>query len=285
LGGELCRQRGAKALPLDIATLDLTDGQAVVARMLALRPTAVVNCAAYTQVDKAETEPEKCRAVNTAAVAHLVQACGDLDCPLVQISTDYVFGASCRPAQPWRENDPLSPQGIYARTKLEGEQAAARHPKHLIVRTCGLYARPSDQRAVNFVRTMLRLGSTRPELRVVADQYCTPTYVPHLARAILFLIGATTGRPVPWGTYHVTNTGQTTWCEFAAEIFRQADMRVAIRPITTAEYGAPAARPSYSVLDTTAYHQLGGPAMPDWKAALADYFVEWRQLCLAEKSL
>ena len=132
---------------------------------------------------------------------------------------------------------------------------------------------------------MLRLGGTRPELRVVADQHCTPTYAPHLARAILFLVGATTGRPAPWGTYHVTNTGQTTWHDFAAEIFRQANMPVALRPITTAEYGAAAARPSYSVLDTTDYHQLGGPAMPDWKAALADYFVEWRQLCLSEKSL
>jgi dTDP-4-dehydrorhamnose reductase len=131
---------------------------------------------------------------------------------------------------------------------------------------------------VNFVRTMLRLGQSRPELRVVADQRCTPTYVPHLARAIAFLLGAATGRAAPWGTYHVTNTGQATWCEFAAEIFRQAGKRVAIHPITTAEYGAPAARPSYSVLDTTAYHRLGGPPMPDWKAALAEYFAELREL-------
>jgi dTDP-4-dehydrorhamnose reductase len=123
---------------------------------------------------------------------------------------------------------------------------------------------------------MLRLGSTRPELRVVADQHCTPTYVPHLARALLFLVGATPGRPAPWGTYHVTNTGQTTWYEFAQEIFRCAGMQVAIRPITTAEYGAPAARPSYSVLDTTAYHRLGGPPMPDWKAALVEYCAEWQ---------
>jgi dTDP-4-dehydrorhamnose reductase len=278
LGGELCRQLGHDAIPLDIDTLDLTDCRAVLDRMLGLKPKAIINCAAYTQVDKAENEPEKCRAVNATAVDYLAQACLRLDCPLVQISTDYVFGAANRKARPWRESAPTSPQGVYARTKLEGEQAAARHPQHLIVRTCGLYARPADARAVNFVRTMLRLGSARPELRIVADQHCTPTYVPHLARAILFLVGANGGRPAPWGTYHLTNAGQTTWFDFATEIFRQAGMNIALHPITTAEYGAPAARPSYSVLDTTAYHRLGGPAMPDWKAALEEYFFEWREL-------
>ena len=217
LGGELCRQLGTGAIPLDVDTLDLTDGQATVDRMLLLKSDAIINCAAYTQVDKAESEPEKCRAVNAAAVAHLARACGMLDCPLVQISTDYLFGAVCASPRPWREDDPPSPQGVYAATKLEGERAAVGHAKHLVVRTCGLYARPSDQRAANFVRTMLRLGATRPELRVVADQHCTPTFVPHLARAILFLLGAsdTNPRPAPWGTYHVTNTGQTTWYDFA----------------------------------------------------------------------
>jgi dTDP-4-dehydrorhamnose reductase len=296
LGGELCRQLGARAIPLDIDTLDLTDRQAVIDRMLLLEPDTIINCAAYTQVDKAESEPEQCRAANATAVEHLARACGMLDCPLVQISTDYVFGAASSPPRPWREDDPPTPWGVYARTKWEGEQAAARHPKHLIIRTCGLYARPSDHRAVNFVGTMLRLGSTRPELNVVADQHCTPTFVPHLARAILFLLGAsdmkpraaaapqtaTGGRglmsPVPWGTYHVTSAGHTTWYDFAVEIFRQADVQVVVRPITTTEYGAPAARPSYSVLDTTAYHELGGPPMSDWKAALAEYFAEWKQL-------
>jgi dTDP-4-dehydrorhamnose reductase len=297
LGGELCRQLGSAAVPLDIDTLDLTDGPATVERIAAIRPEAVINCAAYTAVDKAESEPEKCRAVNATAVEHLVRACARLDCPLVQISTDYVFGAVPSVPRPWREDDPCHPQGVYAQTKFEGEQAAAKHEKRLIVRTCGLYARPSDPRAANFVKTMLRLGAERPELRIVDDQHCTPTFVPHLAGAILFLLGvdgescgaavsaagagatpAPQGKPAPWGTYHVTNTGAATWREFAAEIFRQAGMQVAIRPITTAEYGAPAARPSYSVLDTSAYHRLGGPAMPDWKAALAEYFAEWRGL-------
>ncbi len=125
LGGELCRQLGTDAIPLDIDTLDLTDGQAVIERMLLLKPAAIVNCAAYTQVDKAETEPEKCRAVNVTAVEHLVRACGMLDCPLVQISTDYVFGAASPTPRAWREDDPPAPQGVYAATKLQGEQAAA----------------------------------------------------------------------------------------------------------------------------------------------------------------
>jgi dTDP-4-dehydrorhamnose reductase len=277
LGGELCRQLGAAAIPTDVDTLDLTDGPAVVAQMAATRPEAVINCAAYTAVDKAEIEPEKCRAVNATAVENLVRACEKLDCPLVQISTDYVFGASVTEPRPWREDDPCQPQGVYAKTKFEGELAAAKHPKHLIVRTCGLYARPSDPRAANFVKTMLRLGATRPELRIVNDQHCTPTFVPHLARAILFLLQSG-GKQTPWGIYHVTNTGAATWRDFAAEIFRQAGMNVAIQPITTAEYAAPAARPSYSVLDTTAYHRLAAPPMPDWKAALAEYFAEWRTL-------
>ena len=244
----------------------------------------MINCAAYTQVDKAESEPDRCRAVNAGAVANLVRACERLDCPLVQISTDYVFGAKPPQPRPWREDDPPSPQGVYARTKIEGEQIAAGYPRHLIVRTCGLYARRCNQRAANFVKTMLRLGGTRPELSVVNDQYCTPTYVPHLARAILFLLGAK-GSPAPWGTYHVTNTGQTTWHEMAVDIFRLAGMKVVVRPITTAQYRAAAARPSYSVLDTSAYHRLGGPAMPDWKAALAEYFAEGNLQCPTDESL
>lgn len=271
LGGELCRQLGDRAVGLDIDSLDLTDGDAVHKRMLELRPGAIINCAAYTQVDRAEEEPELCRAVNAEAVGHLARACGELDCPLVQISTDYVFGASPDSARPWREDDPTAPRGVYAETKLEGERLAAQHPKHFVVRTCGLYARAGDEKAKNFVRTMLRLGETRSELRVVDDQRCTPTYVPHLARALLFLLGDS-GPPAPWGTYHVTNTGETTWREFAIEIFRQAGLQVSVSPITTAEYGAAASRPPYSVLDANKYHRLGGPAMPDWKAAIAEYF-------------
>jgi dTDP-4-dehydrorhamnose reductase len=125
---------------------------------------------------------------------------------------------------------------------------------------------------------MLRLGSKQAEIRIVADQHCTPSYVPHVARAVLFLAVLTNAAPAPWGIYHVTNSGETTWYDFAVEIFKQAGLNVSVKPITTAEYGAPAARPCYSVLDIGAYHRLGGPAMPDWKTALEEYFIEWKAM-------
>jgi dTDP-4-dehydrorhamnose reductase len=277
LGGELCRLLGSRATPLDIDTLDLTDAPAVGKTLRELRLDALINCAAYTQVDRAESQADACRAVNATAVEHLARACAWLDCPLVQISTDYVFGGESGRTAPYREEDPPSPRGVYAQTKFEGEQAAARHPKHLIVRTCGLYARPTDERAGNFVKTMLHLGGAGKELRVVADQHCTPSYVPHVARAVLFLLGATAGKAAPWGIYHVTNRGATTWYEFAGEIFRQAGMEVSVRAISTVEYGAAAPRPAYSVLDTAAYHRLGGPPMPDWRTALAEYIAQWKK--------
>ena len=274
LGGELCRRLGADAVPLEIDTLDLTDGPAVISALLELKPDAVINCAAYTQVDQAENEVEACRAVNVTAVENLARACGKLECPLVQISTDYVFHGGPDRTTPFGEGEFPSPEGVYARTKLDGERAAARHAAHLIVRTCGLYARPTDDRAENFVKTMLRLGRSGSELRVVADQRCTPSYVPHVAEAVLFLLEATRSGATRWGVFHVTNRGATTWYEFAGEIFRQAGIEVSLTPITTADYGAATVRPAYSVLDTTAYHRLGGPAMPTWQSALAAYFAE-----------
>jgi dTDP-4-dehydrorhamnose reductase len=331
LGRELCRQLGPAAVPIDVDTLDLTDGPAVLATMDRLAPGAVINCAAYTQVDRAQREPERCRAVNATAVEHLARACRRLDIPLMQISTDYVFGGPGDAPRPWRETDPAEPQGVYAASKLEGEQAAATAPKHLIVRTCGLYARPAHAGAQNFVTTILRLAASRPVLRVVNDQHCTPSYVPHVARAFLFLLGVSLSPPaekgsllpapssplvppsppaplprgergvgekgdsphlperpsgcfaqmgtVPffpaaWGTYHVTNAGATTWYEFAREIVRLAGLSVPVEPISTAEFAAAAPRPAYSVLDTTAYQRLGGPPLPDWRTALAEYFAE-----------
>lgn len=278
LGGELCRMLGDGAAPLDIDTLDLTDGPAVLETIEHLRPDAAINCAAYTQVDLAESEPEKAHAINATAVEHLAAACRGLDCTLMQVSTDYVFGGDAMRRTPYKETDAPSPQSVYAKTKLAGEQAAATVAKHFIVRTCGLYARPDDPRAKNFVRTMLQLAAKGKPLRVVDDQCFCPSYVPHVARAMFFLLqqsragqcGAGQGGP-PWGIYHVVGGGSTTCYNFAVEIFRQAGIDISVEPITTAEFGAAAVRPAYSVLDTTAYHSLGGPRMPDWKTALAEY--------------
>jgi len=312
LGAELCRRLGRQAVGVDLAVaaeganyptvssdqpetgrfrlerLDLTDRAEVLRTIRRMRPQAVINCAAYTAVDQAEKQPELARAINALAVSYLAEGCAEVDCGLIQISTDYVFGGQPL-GRPWREEDQPSPQNVYAQTKLEGEQAAAAWTKHIIVRTCGLYARPEDERAKNFVRTILRLAREGRPLRVVDDQHCTPSFVPHVAEAVLFLAGFS-GSDTPtrwgggsathsgiatrthWGIYHVTNRGQTTWYQFACEILLLAGLDVPVEPITSEQYPALARRPQYSVLDTSRYHALGGPPMPDWLSALGEYF-------------
>ena len=224
--------RVAPVVGLDLPDFDLTDRDCVLTTLLRLRPEVIINTAAFTQVDKAEQEPALCRRVNVDGVKHLVEACRELDCTLVQISTDYVFGRDAGRTAPYRETDEPGPLGIYGQTKLDGERLAAQWSRHFIVRTCGLYGRLGPRSAGNFVATMLRLGAAGRSLRVVDDQHCTPTNVSHLARAIRFL-----ARTTAYGTYHVVDAGATTWYEFAREIFRQAGLDVPIEPITTGEYG------------------------------------------------
>lgn len=270
LGSELCRRLASDASGLDRPDFDLTDPVGMRRTLEALRPTAVINTAAYTQVDRAEDEPRLCWSINADGVEHLAQICQELQAPLVQISTDYVFGADKTRTTPYRETDTTGPEGVYASSKLAGEQRASRWRQHIIVRSCGLYGKPGlNTSGSNFVDTMLRLARQGKALRVVADQHCTPTYVPHLASAVLFLLESR-----HFGTYHVVNGGATNWYEFARKIFRQAGLRVTIDAITTAEYGAKASRPFYSVLDTSKYHALGGPIMPDWQASLAQYLAD-----------
>jgi dTDP-4-dehydrorhamnose reductase len=267
LGSELCRRLGERALPLDWPEFDLTNPEKVRETLHGLRPSAVINTAAYTQVDRAEEDPQRCWAVNADGVGCLAEVCERLQVPLVQISTDYVFGRDTTRTTPFREDDPTGPQGVYASSKLGGEQKAAVWRQHTIVRSCGLYGKPGlNTAASNFVDTMLRLGRQGKALRVVADQHCTPTYVPHLATAVLFLLE---GRH--FGTYHVVNGGETTWHDFACETFRLAGLSPSIERITTAQYGAKAPRPLYSLLDTSKYRALGGPTMPPWQVALKDY--------------
>jgi dTDP-4-dehydrorhamnose reductase len=266
LGWELCRQLGPQAIALSRSELDITNPAEILRVLTVCQPTAVINTAAYTKVDLAEKEPDACHLTNATAVGCLAEVCQRLECPLVQVSTDYVFGAAGPRDRPYTEDEPTEAHGEYARSKLAGEQRAAENPRHFIVRTCGLYGYRHKPSLTNFVDTMLRLGRQRDELRVVGDQHCTPSYVPHVARAILFLLDTDA-----YGTYHVVNAGATTWFDFAAEIFRQAGIQIRLQRITTEEYGAAAPRPSYSVLDTGKYHALGGPAMPSWQDALAEY--------------
>lgn len=267
LGSELCRQWGGRALGLDLPELDLADARRTADTLLRLAPRAIVNTAAYTLVDRAEEEPHRCRAINADAVAVLAHVSRQLDAVLVQISTDYVFGADTTRRTPYTEDDPPGPLGVYAQTKLEAEGHAASWPRHFIVRTCGLYGRLGPRSPGNFAATMLRLARQGTPLRVVNDQRCCPSYVPHVARAIRFLL--TTDA---YGTYHVVNSGDATWYELAVELLRQAKLEVPLTPITTAEYGSRAPRPAYSVLDTTKYHSLPhAPPMPHWQIAVAEY--------------
>jgi len=277
LGRELCRQLGSAASGLDVDRLDLTQAPIVHRHLEQTRPEAVINCAAYTQVDQAEREPEACRAVNVEAVATLADGCRRLGCPLVQISTDYVFGGGRgQRHEPYCENDPPAPLGVYAQSKADGEQVAATVAEHLIVRSCGLYAHPADTAARNFPATMFRLAAEGRPLRVVCDQRCTPSYVPEVAAAIIFLLGAARRGEGPWGIYHATNRGETNWYEFARQLFLLDDLSVELTPIGTTDYGAPAPRPAYSVLDTSKYHKLGGPPMSHWRESLANYVTAWR---------
>jgi dTDP-4-dehydrorhamnose reductase len=273
LGSELCRQLGDDAVPLRRADLDITDADEVTHVLSDIRPHAVLNAAAYTLVDRAESEPDVCRAVNVAGVRHLAEACRLFGCPLVQISTDYVFGGEAPRREPYRETDEPAPRGVYACSKLDGEHAAAEYRQYLIVRTCGLFGRAAEGTGrSHFVDYVLHAAATGKSLRVVADQRCSPSYAPHVARAVLHLL-ATRRR----GIYHVVNSGATTWFEFARQIVRQAELRATIEPTTTTAYGAAAPRPVDSALCTHKYHQLGGPSLPTWQEALLDYLCEHRQ--------
>ena len=245
----------------DIDTVDITDRDSVAALVAEVRPDWIFNAAAYTAVDKAESDEAAALAVNATAVSHLAAAAKESDARFVHVSTDFVFdGLSGVPYAPNAKPNPLA---AYGRTKLAGEVAAG--PDALIVRTAWVYA-PSGG---NFVRTMLRLMAERPEVRVVADQIGSPTYAPGLAAALWTLAdkGAT-------GMHHYTDAGVASWYDFAAAIQEEAlaagllANAVPVIPVATSDFPTPAVRPSYSVLDKAAtYAALGGPA-PHWRKNL-----------------
>ena len=269
LGAELCRQLGGESVALSRAQCDITNFAATRESLLRLSPDAVINAAAYTNVDLAESNSGECFRLNADAVGNLSVVCDELDVPLVQISTDYVFSGDSTRNSPFKEDDSPCPNGVYAQSKLAGEIAAARCRKHLIVRTCGLYGPGSKP---NFVGTMLRLGRERRAIRVVADQRCTPTFVGHAANGSITLLRLRAN-----GIYHVANTGITTWHEFALEVFQVARLSVQVDAITTSEYGAVAPRPAYSALSSAKYARLTGHPLPDWRAALQIYLVSMVQ--------
>ena len=251
--------------------LDLADTTTIVRAFDRERPELVINAAAYTAVDKAESEPQAAFATNRDGAGALAAAAKAHGCPIIHVSTDYVFDGA-KP-DPYVETDVPNPTGIYGRSKLEGEAAVtAANPAHVILRTAWVYA-PYGQ---NFLRTMLRLARERPELRVVADQRGNSTYAPHLADAILDIAEhvATHTLSPAWGVYHAAASGETTWHGFASEIVRSAAClgvpQVPVIPITTADYPTPARRPANSRLDCGKLERTFGVRQPSWQQGVAD---------------
>jgi dTDP-4-dehydrorhamnose reductase len=268
LGRDLGPRLGGDVLALDRSRADLTQPGPLRAALDEARPDVVVNCAAYNFVDKAEGEPEAAFAVNAWGVRELARWCGRRDCLLVHFSTDHVFGLPAERRVPWAETDAPVPVNVYGQSKLVGEhQVRTWCPRHLILRTCGLYGLPgSGGKGGNFVETMLRLAGEGKPLRVVADQACTPSSTADVADATARLLAG-----APPGRYHVTNAGATTWHDFAAAIFGLAGIRADLTPITSAALAAPAPRPRYSVLAASALAAAGLAPLRPWQAALAEY--------------
>ncbi len=239
---------------------NILDTEGLAALFARHRPAYVVNCAAYTAVDKAEDEVALARKINRDGVENLARLCGEHGTVLIQISTDFVFAGTGN--LPLLETDATEPISVYGLTKLEGEQVIAAHTdRFFILRTSWLYS----EYANNFVKTMLRLGREREELRVIWDQVGTPTYAIDLAGCILTIIETQTQQ---FGLYHYSNEGLTSWYDFAVAIFELSATPVRTVPIRTAEYPTQATRPLYSVLDKTKAKIQLGVAIPHWQASL-----------------
>jgi dTDP-4-dehydrorhamnose reductase len=267
LGTALMARLPGQIVPLGRGVIDLEDADSVRPALTREAPHLVINAAAYNFVDRAEDETERAFIVNARGPWALARACAARDIPLVHVSSDYVFGRDEARTTPYIEADVPGPQSEYARGKLAGEvfvQTVC--PKHYVLRTCGLYGRARSPGKGNFVETILRLGKERGAVSVVDDQWCTPTAAADLAAWIAELIVTD-----KYGLYHATNAGSTTWCRLAREIFRQAGMAVDVTPITTAQFGAKAPRPAYSVLDCGKLTEAIGHPLRPWQEALAEY--------------
>jgi dTDP-4-dehydrorhamnose reductase len=248
---------------IDIDTLDLSDRDAVKRHSGQHRYDYLINCAAYTAVDKAETEPEKAFLMNAEVPGMLQEICAGNHCRLIHLSTDYVFdGRAC---VPYVETDITAPQAVYAKSKLAGELEVLKNPENIVIRTSWLYA----AKGANFLNTMLRLGKERESLNVVYDQVGTPTSASDLARAILTVCShlESTGEKAG-GIYHYSSEGVCSWYDFAVEIMEMAGLNCKIIPITSDQYHSQVKRPAFSVLNKTKIKASFGLEIPHWRKSL-----------------
>lgn len=253
----------------DIAELDIFDVDAVYQMAQKQKTDVVVNCAAYTAVEKAENNPSSACLINAKAVEGLVKVCSILNLFLVHLSTDYVFDGTS--ALPYKECEIPRPLSIYGASKLEGERFVLHYGRGMVVRTSWLFA-PKGQ---NFVTTILRHGVEKDKIEVVDDQTGSPTYAPHLAYALLKMVGRITTSQTPeqlMGLYHLSNGGSCSWYEFAKKIKEISGFRASIVPVQTSSYPSAVKRPAYSVLNCSKVARTFGVTLPEWRVGISDFF-------------
>ncbi len=261
---------GVEIVALGRPAFDLTDRAAVLAGLEAARPDVIVNAAAYTAVDKAEAEDALALRVNGEGAGHVAEAAARLGVPLLHLSSDYVFDGALD--RPYREDDPTGPTGAYGRSKLAGEkEVAAACENSVILRTAWVYS----PFGANFVRTMLRLGETREEVGVVADQRGNPTSALDIADGLITIAARVKADSSPRfrGIFHMTGSGDASWADFAETVFREAEARgrrpTRVKRIATADYPTPARRPANSRLDNEKLARVYGFRLPDWRQSAA----------------
>lgn len=266
LGYDIIREaekHNIEAIGVDIKEMDITDKQQV-QKVITRDYDAVVHCAAWTAVDKAEDCIEQCRKVNTVGTENIAGVCRQYDIPMMYFSTDYVFDGNGE--KPWNEYDKRDPLNVYGQTKYEGELIVEKLKKHFIIRISWVFGVNGN----NFVKTMLRLGKERKELTVVDDQIGSPTYTYDLAKLCIEMI-----QTDKYGTYHATNEGLCSWYEFACEIFKQAGYKdIKVIPVHTEQYPTKAKRPKNSRMKKTELDKNGFKRLPEWKDALSRYIKE-----------
>ena len=256
-------QRGIEAVGVDIEEMDITDASQVDQVIKSGHYDAVVHCAAWTAVDKAEEMVDVCRKVNAEGTANIAKVCAELDIPMMYFSTDYVFDGEG--VRPWEEYDERHPLNVYGQTKYEGELAVEKLKKFFIVRIAWVFGKNGN----NFIKTMLRLGKEKGAVSVVNDQIGSPTYTYDLARLVVDMI-----QTDAYGIYHATNEGLCSWYEFACEIFKQAKMDVAVTPVDSDAFPAKAKRPKNSRMNRCELDKHGFTRLPSWQDALSRYLKE-----------